>query len=276
MSNSPTPLVTIEQVTIELQTNSIPVGKTLSERISRLFYSDLQQVLMEELTHYAPHDVTLYLPSLALELEPVSADRVEQNMPDYLRQALHKAFAEPSLLMSLTAEPPLPNPSSTYIANAGLVLLWPFLTMLFDRVGYLHEKAFTGPEAAARAAHLLQFLVTGEENPPEHLLVLNKLLCGIERPQTLERILPLTPEEKATGEGMLGAALGQWEALKNTSIAGLRETFLQRSGKLVWSPDKVTLTVETKTLDILLDQLPWSVALIKLPWMALPLYVTWR
>jgi hypothetical protein len=56
----------------------------------------------------------------------------------------------------------------------------------------------------------------------------------------------------------------------------LRETFLQRPGKLEWHSDKVTLTVETKTVDILLDQRPWSIALIKLPWMALPLYVTWR
>ena len=148
--------------------------------------------------------------------------------------------------------------------------------MLFDRAGYLQEKAFKGPEAAERAAHLLHFLVSGTENPPEHLLVLSKLLCGLERVQHLARVIPLTAEEKATGDGLLGAALGRWEALKNTSIAGLRETFLQRPGKLVWSPDKVTLTVETKTVDILLDRLPWSIALIKLSWMALPLYVTWR
>ncbi len=173
-----------------------------------------------------------------------------------------------------TAERPLTE--AVYVANAGLVLLYPFFTLLFERVGLLQEKAFRDPLAAERAAHLLQFLVTGGEDFPEYLLVLNKLLCGIERPQPLARIVPLTAEEKATAEGLLGAALGRWQALKNTSIAGLRETFLQRPGKLVWSPDKVTLTVETKTVDILLDQLPWSITLIKLPWMALPLYVTWR
>lgn len=186
-----------------------------------------------------------------------------------------KALAASSLLMSLKAEPS-PDSSNVYIANAGLMLLWPFFTMLFDRSGYLQERAFKNPTAAERAAHLLQFLVMGGEDFPEHLLVLNKLLCGIEQPQALERILPLTPGEKATGEGLLGAALGQWAALKNTTITGLRETFLQRPGKLVWSPEKVTLTVETKTVDIILDQLPWSISLIKLPWMALPLYVTWR
>lgn len=194
MSNSPTPLVTIERVIIELQTNSAPVGQTLPERISQLFSSALQRVLMEELTPYAPGDVTLYLPSLALELEPMSADRVEQNMPDHLRQALHQAFTEPSLLMSLTSPPP--DPSSTYIANAGLVLLWPFFTMLFDRVGYLQETAFADPEAAARAAHLLQFMVTGDDGSSEHLLVLNKLLCGLGWPQPLKRLYRSRPRKK--------------------------------------------------------------------------------
>jgi hypothetical protein len=175
---------------------------------------------------------------------------------------------------SVAPEPPLTE--AVYIANAGLVRLWPFFTMLFDRVGYLREKAFKDPEAAKRAAHLLQFLVTGGEDFPEHLLVLNKLLCGIERPQPLACAVPLTPEEKTTGEGLLWAAICRWAVLKNTGIAGLRETFLQRPSKLVWGPGKVTLTVETKTVDMLLDQCPWSVALIELPWMPLPLYVTWR
>lgn len=173
--------------------------------------------------------------------------------------------------------PPNPPPATTlYLTNSGLVLLWPFFTMLFDRLGYLEQRQFRSPEHAERAAQLLQFLVTGEENSPEHLLVLNKLLCGIDQTHPLPRDLPLTDTEKTTAEDLLKAALSRWSALKNTSIAGLRETFLQRAGKLEWLPERVALTVETKTVDILLDQLPWSISLIKLPWMALPLYVTWR
>lgn len=172
--------------------------------------------------------------------------------------------------------PPEPLAEAAYISNAGLVLLWPFFNMLFERVGYLEEKQFKNPEMAERAAHLLQFLVSGGAEFPEHLLLLNKLLCGIDPARPLARAVPLTPEERSTGEGLLGAALGRWESLKNTSIAGLRETFLQRPGKLVRGDERLTLTVETKTVDILLDRLPWSIALIKLPWMPLPLYVTWR
>lgn len=173
--------------------------------------------------------------------------------------------------------PPEPAPDETvYLTNAGLVLLWPFFTLLFERLGYLVQLQFEEAALADRAVHLLQFLVMGDDNSLEHYLVLNKLLCGVAQAHLLPRAGLLTPEEKTTGEDLLRAVLGQWAVLKNTSIAGLRETFLQRSGRLTWHPDKVVLTVETKTMDILLDQCPWSIALIKLPWMALPLYVTWR
>jgi hypothetical protein len=169
------------------------------------------------------------------------------------------------------------GPAATaYVANAGLVLLWPFITMLFERLGYLEQRQFKSPELAERATHLLQFLATGEENFPEYELVLNKLLCGVESARPLTRVVPLTPEERSTGEGLLGAVLQRWEVLKNTSVAGLRETFLQRAGRLDYHAERVALTVETKTLDILLDQRPWSISTIKLPWMPLPLYVTWR
>lgn len=174
-------------------------------------------------------------------------------------------------------QPAEAGPTDTaYVANAGLVLLWPFFTMLFDRLGYLELRQFKTPELAERATHLLQFLVTGEESFPEYQLVLNRLLCGVAPGRPLARTLPLTAEEKATGEDLLRAVLARWEVLKNTSIGGLRETFLQRGGRLDYHAERVALTVETKTLDILLDQRPWSISTIKLPWMALPLYVTWR
>jgi hypothetical protein len=65
--------------------------------------------------------------------------------------------------------------------------------------------------------------------------------------------------------------------LRNTSPDGLRGTFLIRSGKLClrdggdWS-----LQVESNSFDILLDQLPWGISMIKLPWMEKMLWVEWR
>ncbi|GAB3878912.1 hypothetical protein GCM10028824_41450 [Hymenobacter segetis] len=179
--------------------------------------------------------------------------------------------------MSFRPPAPVSEPAeAAALANAGLVLLWPFLPTLFERLGYLAQQQFQDAARAARAVHLLQFLATGEEPPPASRLLLNQLLCGVEPGGSLAGEPALTDAEKATGEDLLRAVLSRWEVLKNTSIAGLRETFLQRAGKLTWFPDRVTLTVETKTLDILLDQRPWSIALIKLPWMTRPLYVNWR
>ncbi|UOQ52085.1 contractile injection system tape measure protein [Hymenobacter cellulosivorans] len=172
--------------------------------------------------------------------------------------------------------PEVPALATAYITNAGLVLLWPFLTMLFDRLGYLENRQFKSIEEAYRAVHLLQFLATGAEDFPEYMLVLNKLLCGVQQTQPVVRELALTDEEKETGHGLLGAVISRWEILKKTSVAGLRETFLARNGRLDWQDDKVLLTVETKAFDMLLDQRPWSIAVIRLPWMQLPLYVTWR
>jgi hypothetical protein len=36
------------------------------------------------------------------------------------------------------------------------------------------------------------------------------------------------------------------------------------------------LQVEANTADILLDQLPWGISMIKLPWMGMMLWVEWR
>ena len=181
----------------------------------------------------------------------------------------------PTTPIPFTKEDDTPK-ETVYIANAGLVLLWPFLTMLFDRLGYLENQQFRDGTAQQRAALLLQFLASGAEEAPEYQLPLNKLLCGISQGRPLPRELLLTDAEKEMGQSLLQAVTARWEVLKNTSVTGLRETFLLRSGKLEWLPERIMLTVEPKTLDILLDQRPWSISIIKLPWMVAPLYVTWR
>jgi|GEM_PF-2861846 len=192
-----------------------------------------------------------------------------------LTAAAAKKAAPPSDPIPFAMDEPQPL-ETVYIANAGLVLLWPFLTMLFDRLGYLESQQFHDEAAQQQAALLLQFLASGAADVPEYALPLNKLLCGIRQPRPLPRELLLTDAEKELGESLLKAVIARWEILKNTSVAGLRETFLLRSGKLDWLEERIVLTVEPKSLDILLDQRPWSISIIKLPWMAAPLYVTWR
>ncbi len=167
-----------------------------------------------------------------------------------------------------------------YINNAGLVLTAPFLPHLFGTLGLLHEDDegrvhLRNIEAVSRAAHLLQYLVDGRTDAPEPLLVLNKIMCGVAPASPVEREIQLKEEEREMCEQLLTVMIGHWEAISNTSIAGLRETFLQRDGKLELTPDGWKLRVQRQTLDVLVDRIPWSISVAYNKWMPQPVYVTW-
>ncbi|MGL5888869.1 MAG: contractile injection system tape measure protein, partial [Bacteroidia bacterium] len=235
----------------------------------------------EALRH--PHDWKSDLPRL---LEQLSHKHHLQRMADPLLQRLQQlrvqAAAEERKRLAdekLTAEKLKPEASSetgVFISNAGLVLLWPFLTRLFTRCGWLNGMQFASEAAAYRAVHLLYYLANKQEQPPEYLLVLNKLLCGVSKASPVEKELVLSDEEKQIGEELLTAVIKQWTVLGNTSVQGLRETFLERSGQLLFTPEHIILRVERKAFDKLLGRLPWAINLIRLPWMKQPLYVEWK
>lgn len=162
-----------------------------------------------------------------------------------------------------------------YIENAGLVLLHPFLSTLFDRTGLVKNGEFVNDEAKFRAPHLLQYLVNYEQESPEHALLLNKILCGIEYQEAVTSGIVLTELEMNTANELLYVVTQQWEKLKNTSISGLQESFLQRSGSLCLSSEGWTLVVESKAYDVLLQTLPWGLSFIKNSWMTEPIFVEW-
>ena len=54
------------------------------------------------------------------------------------------------------------------VENAGLVLLWPFLPDLFQRLDLLRGGGFSSEEHQLRAVLLTQYLVTGGAEAPEH------------------------------------------------------------------------------------------------------------
>ena len=74
---------------------------------------------------------------------------------------------------------------------------------------------------------------------------------------------------------MLGSVIEHWVILKNTSIEGLRESFLQRNGKLTFANNEWLLQVEQKPYDMLLQSLPWNIGFIKLAWMNQILITEW-
>lgn len=167
-----------------------------------------------------------------------------------------------------------------YVANAGLVLLHPFLPQLFRLLGLLSTDGdgaarIRGTDDATCAVHLLEYLATGNYDTPEPALALNKLLCGLELDTPVARGWVPQAEQLEQCHQLLAAVKGNWSSIGNTSVAGLRETFLQRDGRLERRDGKWTLTVSRKTVDVLVDQIPWGFAVIFHPWMPRELAVTW-
>lgn len=160
-----------------------------------------------------------------------------------------------------------------YVANAGLVLLHPFIEYLFEELKISRNGKLLNPQ---RATYLLQWLVNGQFNAPEYELPLNKLLCGMSPKAPVIGKFKLTKREKKEAQQLLEAVVRHWAALKNTSPAGLQANFLCREGKLTQKPDGDWLIqIERKSIDILLADLPWSISIIQLPWMSHWLWVEW-
>lgn len=162
------------------------------------------------------------------------------------------------------------------LKNAGLVIVWPYLERYFELLEMVSNKKFNSKKAARRAVQLLQYLVTGLDSAPEHELLLNKVLCGVEIATPIPFEIELSDRERDISEQMLKGLLNNWPRLKNTSIEALREGFLVRDGRLIETDEVWQLKVEDKTLDILMDGMPWSFGIIKLPWMNKRLNVEWR
>jgi hypothetical protein len=163
-----------------------------------------------------------------------------------------------------------------FLANAGMVLAAPYLPRLFSMLALTENGCFVDRAAAERAVHLLQFMVDARTSAPEYQLVLNKLLCGVATGVPIAAGIEITDHERQTIESLLQAMIANWTAIGNTSIDGLRETFLRRKGSIQLRDDAWQLQVQPATFDMLLDRLPWSFSIVKYPWMERPLHVTWR
>ncbi len=166
-------------------------------------------------------------------------------------------------------------PDSLFVKNSGIVILHPYLFAFFEELGLLTSKDFNSEEARYHAIYILHFLATGRVGAEEFDVVLEKILCGMPLEEPLPPSGEITVREKSECEHLLEAVIRNWPPLKNTSVEGLRNTFLQREGRLDLDESGWSLHIEKKTVDILLDRMPWGISKIKLPWMKNMLSVDW-
>lgn len=219
--------------------------------------------LSESLSSHLPDDPTggktSDLPTLIATAfkKPLSAQQPELSYQESMPDAA--AYGE--------------DDTTIYIANAGIILLHPFLQMFFEALNISQSDVLRRPD---KAVHLLHYLSTGNSKAEEHVLVLSKILCGLAPETYIHPSIRITRKEQRECKQLLEAVVRNWPALKNTSPKGLQHNYLCREGALSLRPDGGWfLKVSTNTIDILLDQLPWSISWVKLPWMKDMLQVEW-
>lgn len=165
---------------------------------------------------------------------------------------------------------------TVFIENAGIVLLGPYIPMLFERMGLTENKIFKDDAAKQKAVYVLQYAATGKTDSEEHVLLLNKIICDININEPLGPVASLTSEEMSLIDSLLEAIINHWSTLGNTSVEGLRVAFLTRPASIVEEEKKFVMVVEQKSYDMLLDQIPWSIGQLRLKWMEKSIEVLWR
>ncbi|MCG2584154.1 hypothetical protein LZ005_07330 [Massilia sp. TS11] len=171
---------------------------------------------------------------------------------------------------------PLAEEVPIQLANAGMVLLWPFFGHLFARLGLTAGAAFRDEAAQMRAVHLLDYLVWGRWSSCEEELALPKLLCGLALETALLPCDGPSEDERRLCEEMLAAVIAHWGRLGNTSPEGLQQTFLQRAGELRRKDGNWHVRVPERPFDVLLTTLPWALGTVRLSWMKDIVWVSWK
>lgn len=168
------------------------------------------------------------------------------------------------------------------VDNAGIVLIGPYLAVLFRRAGYLKEdhRDFKDESSRVRAIFLLQYFVYGKEKEyAEPELLLNKILVSKTNDKPLPRSCQLTAEETQLADDLFGNVKRIWGKVSHTGDEGVRTSFFQREGLLEKRGDRNTiwyLKVKDRAYDILLDFLPWQIKILKLPWLEGIIETHWR
>ena len=172
---------------------------------------------------------------------------------------------------------PPPGLFPLLVRQAGLILLHPYITRFLVRCHVLAAGDSALPPALLpRAAALLQQLISGEDAPYEFELGLIKVLLGLRPEEPLLVAAGLISEQdRQEATALLQSVIAHWQALKNTSVPGLRSSFLQRPALLRETENGWQLRVERRPFDLLLEQLPWGFGIVKLPWMPRAIFTEW-
>ncbi len=171
------------------------------------------------------------------------------------------------------------------IQHAGLVLLNPFIPMLFRSFACIDEdNDWISPDHQKAAMYLLHYVVTGSFEMEEETWEMPALIVGFDPEEGFpemeeEALQELFPEDTLESElkDLLQAVRDNWRPMRNTSWSGLRRDFLLRKGTLrPLGEVNYELNIEPHALDVMLPHKGWGITPITYSWMNGIIYVNWK
>ncbi|NYZ66986.1 hypothetical protein H0A36_13270 [Endozoicomonas sp. SM1973] len=189
---------------------------------------------------------------------------------------LHRSITG-ELQANISADQSHPMISEYQIENAGVVLLTPWFSSLFNKLGWLKNAQFfindNEEYTACLGVNLLNRLnlnpdANGFTNP------LHQILCGLGVEETID-MLELPEQAEAELVHLQQAVIAHWQHFNQATITSLQQLFIRRPGVLTSIESGWVLTVPRENQDVLLQHLPWSFNTVKLPWMNSVLTVHW-
>lgn len=162
--------------------------------------------------------------------------------------------------------------------GAGIVLLWPVLTGLFEALSLVNESEFIDDQAQRRAVMILDALVWGDGALAPWRLEEFCYWCGLLTSQGVNHpsVWELVDSDTQTQlDEWLLRVLKQVPALDGFDAPAIRALFLQRSGQLKGRESPAQLTVDAQAQDILLRDFPWPLSHLTLPWLSQVITINW-
>ena len=167
------------------------------------------------------------------------------------------------------------EPQELYIDNAGLVILAAFLPNFFAHQELMSDGQFRNEAAQHRALQLTTVLTHGLNPVEEHQLSFSKLICGLPLDTAIDLSQNPKKSDLEAADALLSAVIEYWAVLGSIAPDQLRGGFLLREGWLSNTAGGWKLRVDRKGYDVVLEQLPWAIGIIALPWLDEQVWVEW-
>lgn len=158
------------------------------------------------------------------------------------------------------------------VHDGGLCLLAPFLSNLFKYLLVTSDNNFANEKQKIKAYTLLLYLVSGSIEYKKNTSNLSYYIAAMPT-LNFDEDMQLSEKEIKECNMLLQTVISLIPNLQQLSIETFQKDFLQREG--LYNIHTNQLIIERKSIDIILDSVPWNFNTIKLPWMRNIFKVEW-